>query len=291
VVVRDRAGDPVVIENAPLLDDGTPMPTGHWLVGAHAVVAVSRLEADGAVDEAERSVDAAAIAANHADYERRRAALLPTDASGPLPSGGVAGTRAGVKCLHAHYAWFLAGGDDPVGRWVHERLTSDLGLRVTIDDHTTTIVAEHPVDPLRVSIAVGAVNGWGDHLGASASAAGRVDPVDLTNLIGLVVDAIGEFALLHPDHIEVGRRIVIDGPHAEELARLETGNASSATVAVDRATIEELFRLLATDDRSGRAANPGIDARSADTVLATACITAALTRALDPSLCRLGRPR
>jgi uncharacterized protein len=27
-----------------------------------------------------------------------------------------------VKCLHAHYAFFLAGGDDPVGRWVREHL-------------------------------------------------------------------------------------------------------------------------------------------------------------------------
>jgi hypothetical protein len=27
-----------------------------------------------------------------------------------------------VKCLHAHYAWYLAGGDDPVGRWVDEQL-------------------------------------------------------------------------------------------------------------------------------------------------------------------------
>jgi exopolyphosphatase/guanosine-5'-triphosphate,3'-diphosphate pyrophosphatase len=27
-----------------------------------------------------------------------------------------------VKCLHAHYAWHLAGGDDPVGRWVAERI-------------------------------------------------------------------------------------------------------------------------------------------------------------------------
>jgi exopolyphosphatase/guanosine-5'-triphosphate,3'-diphosphate pyrophosphatase len=34
----------------------------------------------------------------------------------------VGGTRRGVKCLHAHYAWFLAGGDDPVGRWVADRL-------------------------------------------------------------------------------------------------------------------------------------------------------------------------
>jgi hypothetical protein len=27
-----------------------------------------------------------------------------------------------VKCLHAHYAWFLAGGNDPVGQWVHDRI-------------------------------------------------------------------------------------------------------------------------------------------------------------------------
>jgi hypothetical protein len=34
----------------------------------------------------------------------------------------VGGTRRGVKCLHAHYAYSLAGGDDPVGRWVERAL-------------------------------------------------------------------------------------------------------------------------------------------------------------------------
>jgi len=42
--------------------------------------------------------------------------------TGPRPSGGVGGTRVGVKCLHAHYGWFLAGGDDPVGAWVAAQL-------------------------------------------------------------------------------------------------------------------------------------------------------------------------
>lgn len=32
VIVRDPAGTPVVIENSPLLDDGTPMPTTFWLL-------------------------------------------------------------------------------------------------------------------------------------------------------------------------------------------------------------------------------------------------------------------
>ncbi len=51
------------------------------------------------------------------------------DHQGPRPHGGVGGTRAGVKCLHAHYAYFLAGGDDPVGRWVEERLADATGER------------------------------------------------------------------------------------------------------------------------------------------------------------------
>jgi exopolyphosphatase/guanosine-5'-triphosphate,3'-diphosphate pyrophosphatase len=36
------------------------------------------------------------------------------------------GTRRGVKCLHAHVAWSMAGGDDPVGRWTLDQLGLDL---------------------------------------------------------------------------------------------------------------------------------------------------------------------
>jgi exopolyphosphatase/guanosine-5'-triphosphate,3'-diphosphate pyrophosphatase len=36
-----------------------------------------------------------------------------------------------VKCLHAHLAWYLVGGDDPVGRWVVERLGIDPSAFVT----------------------------------------------------------------------------------------------------------------------------------------------------------------
>lgn len=122
VVVRDAQGDPVVLCNAPLLDDGTPMPTRWWLVGRSAVIAVSRLEAAGGVDRAEAEVDAHELAAAHDRYAALRDAALPAGHQGPSPSGGVAGTRRGVKCLHAHYAWFLAGGDDPVGRWVADHL-------------------------------------------------------------------------------------------------------------------------------------------------------------------------
>jgi hypothetical protein len=116
---------PVVIRNAPLLDDGTPMPTRYWLVGRTARDAVSRLEADAGVRRAEAEVDRDLLAAAHARYAAERDAALPAEPTGPRPTGGVGGTREGVKCLHAHYAWYLAGGDDPVGRWVAEQLHRD----------------------------------------------------------------------------------------------------------------------------------------------------------------------
>ncbi len=122
VVVRDPNGEPVVIRNAPLTHDGTPMPTRFWLVDPDLVRAVARLEADGGVRGAEGAIDPAALVVAHTRYAAARDAAIPAAHSGPRPSGGVGGTRVGVKCLHAHYAWFLAGGDDPVGAWVAARL-------------------------------------------------------------------------------------------------------------------------------------------------------------------------
>ncbi|MGH8977319.1 MAG: DUF501 domain-containing protein [Acidimicrobiia bacterium] len=125
VVVRGAAGTPVVIRNSPLFDDGTPMPTRYWLVDRDLVLRISRLEAAGGVRAAEREVDGDALRAAHRRYAHERDAELPADHAGPRPAGGVAGTRTGVKCLHAHYAYLLAGGEDPVGNWVAERLTAE----------------------------------------------------------------------------------------------------------------------------------------------------------------------
>ena len=99
------------------------MPTLYWLCGARENVLVGRLEATGAVNQAEAELDAALIAAAHDRYAAERDALIPADHTGPRPFGGVAGTRIGVKCLHAHFGWWLAGGDDPVGEWVAEKLS------------------------------------------------------------------------------------------------------------------------------------------------------------------------
>jgi hypothetical protein len=125
VVVRDPAGEPMVIRNSPLLDDGTPMPTRFWLVDPTLVTRVARVESAGGVRAAEAAVDADELQSAHDRYAAERDAAIPADHDGPRPHGGVGGTRRGVKCLHAHYAWHLAGGDDPVGRWVASALAED----------------------------------------------------------------------------------------------------------------------------------------------------------------------
>lgn len=130
VVVRGPDGEPVVIRNAPLLADGTPMPTRYWLVDAGLRRAVDRLESGGGVRAAEAAVDPVELTSAHARYAAERDADLPAGWGGPRPSGGVGGTRRGVKCLHAHLAWHLAGGDDPVGRWTENAL-ADRGRRAT----------------------------------------------------------------------------------------------------------------------------------------------------------------
>lgn len=114
VVVRHRDGRPVVIENEPHLRDGTPMPTLYWLIDPELHEAVSRIEGESGVHRFEDLVDPDDLARAHDDYRRRReAATVRHDAI--QASGGVGGTRRGIKCLHAHLANYLAGHDDPVG--------------------------------------------------------------------------------------------------------------------------------------------------------------------------------
>jgi hypothetical protein len=122
VVLRDASGSPIVVKNEPLLFDGTPMPTRYWLVGPKEHMAVSRLESAGFIDLAESEVDAEELRLTHERYTAERDSAIPKDHTGPRPHGGVAGTRVGVKCLHAHYANWLVNKTDVVGQWVDRRL-------------------------------------------------------------------------------------------------------------------------------------------------------------------------
>lgn len=138
VVVRAADGTPAVIENSPLMDSGRPMPTTYWLLSPPLRRWVGTLEAEGGVDDAETQIGLEAIAHDHERYRQLRDRALdagatqsttvhqPTSYSeasrAPRPSGGVGGTRVGVKCLHAHLAWWLVDGNDLVGGWTAQRL-------------------------------------------------------------------------------------------------------------------------------------------------------------------------
>ncbi|MFL3021329.1 MAG: DUF501 domain-containing protein [Candidatus Poriferisodalaceae bacterium] len=128
VVVVDSSGEPVVIRNGPIMENGRPMPTRYWLVGRELSRLVARLEGDGGVQAAELAVDSDDLAAAHERYAAERDSQIPAGHVGPRPAGGVGGTRQGVKCLHTHLAHYLAVGDDPVGEWVVQQLeATDLG--------------------------------------------------------------------------------------------------------------------------------------------------------------------
>ena len=119
VVVRCHLGLPVVSRVPPILDDGTPFPTTYWLSCPLALRRIGRIEAVGGVKamDARAASEAdfgARLAAAHARYAAERDAMNP-ELEGRRPRGGVGGARRGVKCLHAHYADFAAGHDNPVG--------------------------------------------------------------------------------------------------------------------------------------------------------------------------------
>jgi uncharacterized protein len=119
LVVSCPLGLPVVVSVPPVLDDGTPFPTRYWLTCPLAVARIGRIESVGGVRRLEAWIDAdprrrAALDATHRRYAAERDATVQGEPA-HLPSGGVAGSTAGVKCLHAHYADHAAGNDNPVG--------------------------------------------------------------------------------------------------------------------------------------------------------------------------------
>ncbi|MGD8609049.1 MAG: DUF501 domain-containing protein [Myxococcales bacterium] len=126
VLRRCNLGLPVVVEVPPILDTGEPFPTSYWLTCPLAHRRIARIEGSGGVRAMQAAIEADpvladALEAAHARYAKERDARLPADVT-HCPSGGVGGSSVGVKCLHAHYADFAAGNDNPVGRRVHAQI-------------------------------------------------------------------------------------------------------------------------------------------------------------------------
>ncbi|MGH2572068.1 MAG: DUF501 domain-containing protein [Actinomycetota bacterium] len=123
MVARCGPGHPLVVRNRPVDLQGNPFPTLYWLTCPETVKAVARLESDGWIGRIEERVQVdpdvrTSLRRAHEEYARERGEFHP----GAETWGGVGGTRRGLKCLHAHYAHYVAGGRDPVGAWVARRL-------------------------------------------------------------------------------------------------------------------------------------------------------------------------
>ncbi len=216
VVRRDRHGVPLVIENAPFLHDGTPMPTRYWLVERKAVEAVSRLESGGGVRRAEASIDPAEVAASHARYAALRDRAIGADHEGPRPSGGVGGTREGLKCLHAHLAYYLAGGADPVGRFVTQEIGEEIDGPVAAIDCGTNSTRLLVVAPDGSSLAREMII---TRLGEGVDATGRLAP----QAIGRTLEALAHYREVCDRHGVVRLR------------------ATATSAARDAANSEDLF--------------------------------------------------
>jgi uncharacterized protein len=119
IAARCACGAPAVLATRPRLADGTPFPTLYYLSLPSAVVAMSTLEATGAMSrwQAELTADpelAARYVQAHVAYLADRASVEAVPEIDGISAGGMP-TR--VKCLHALAAHALAAGPgvNPIG--------------------------------------------------------------------------------------------------------------------------------------------------------------------------------
>jgi exopolyphosphatase/guanosine-5'-triphosphate,3'-diphosphate pyrophosphatase len=233
VVARCPDGHPLVIRNEPYGADGKPFPTLFWLTCPAASKAVSRLESEGWIarlnerltEEPELS---SAIERAHEEYanERARGHL------GAEAFGGVGGTRTGVKCLHAHYANHVAGGNDPVGRWTAERIEpvhdERAGRVAAIDQGTNSIrllVAEPEDDGGFRELARDMVI---TRLGQGVDRTGTIAPEALERTVGVLARYCRRARALHAERIRVAATAAVrDASNRDDLARAVLEHAGS----------------------------------------------------------------
>lgn len=208
VVARCAEDHPLVIRNHPVDGQGRPFPTLYWLTCPAAVKAVSRIESAGAIGELDERLRsdppfAKAVEAAHRAYAAERAAIVPEAGAW----GGVGGTRTGLKCLHAHYAHHLAGGDDVVGSWTAERVepvhAPPAGRVGAIDlgTNSTRLLVAEPRRGRLVELARDMVI---TRIGRGVDRTGRIDPESLRRTLE-VIERYGRRArALHASTVRVG---------------------------------------------------------------------------------------
>lgn len=236
VVARCTGGHPLTIRSAPRGPDGAPFPTTYWLTCPEAVKAIARLESGGAIAQLNRRADEdpsfrTALEAAHAEAAQERARTLPE----ALAWGGVGGTRTGVKCLHAHYANRLGGGEDPVGAWVAERIepvhAAQAGGRVAAVDQGTNscrlLVLEPGGDPAASPVEL-ARDMVITRLGQGVDATGRLDPDALARTEAVLARYCRRARALGAERIRVAATSAVrDAANREEFAAIVRACAGS----------------------------------------------------------------
>ncbi len=246
-------GHPLAIRNHPLDAEGRPFPTIYWLTCPDAVRAVSRVESEGWIGRLnERFESDAAFRTAVEDAHRAYAEERGRFADGAEAWGGVGGTRAGLKCLHAHYAYHLAGGEDPVGAWTAERVEpihrERAGRVAAVDLGTNSIrllVAE-PSDDDFVELARDMVI---TRIGQGVDRTGRIDSVALERTVEVLARYCRRARALHAERIRVAATSAVrDASNRSDLETAVLANASSALEVIAGEREAALSFLGATGD-------------------------------------------
>ena len=276
VAARCPGNHPLVIRNEPVDANGAPFPTLFWLTCPVAVKAVSRLESEGAIAELNRRAEtdedfAAALAAAHEECARERSRGFPQ----ALVWGGVGGTRTGVKCLHAHYANRLAGGDDPVGTWVAERIEP-----VHAEERPGRVAAiDLGTNSIRLLVASAGEDGGLDEfardmvitrIGQDVDRTGRIDSEALARTVAVLARFCRRARALHAERIRVAATSAVrEASNREDLER-EVREHSGSDLEVISGEKEAALSFLGATlgaTRSLDAPTRGLDAPSPYLVL------------------------
>ena len=123
VSVKCPFGWPAVLNNSPFNTEGNPNPNLYYLTCPYLRLALARLEDEGLTCELQSAIsdntslkDDIEKAQEDHDLEWRKAA---TEAAGRIPSQKMniagSGDPSHLKCLHAHFAYYLTHPDYTVG--------------------------------------------------------------------------------------------------------------------------------------------------------------------------------
>ena len=211
---------------------------------------MARLEGAGWIKRLDRQAEAdpklrVALRRAHEAYARERGHLH----AGAESWGGVGGTTRGIKCLHAHYAYYVAGGRDPIGAWVGAQLEKTPvhhekpGRRVAAIDLGT--------NSIRLLVAKMAEGDTDLHdlardmvitrIGKGVDATGRISPESLQRTLTVLEGYVRRARALRADRIRLSATSAVrDASNRDELAgavlRL-TGQSMEILTGEDEARI------------------------------------------------------